>query len=121
MKIVLPLPNPCLQPNKVMRLHWAKRHRAVEKARGEAALVTRTENNREWTRPVLKMTFYLRKPQEFLDDDSIAGWGKAYRDGVADGLGLPSDRRVITAPPVQLVDKANPRVEIEVVEALVEE
>jgi crossover junction endodeoxyribonuclease RusA len=116
MTITLPLPPTCLQPNRVMRLHWAKRHRAVAKARGEAALLARMANDRQWTNPELRATFYLRDKRRVLDQDGAIGWLKSYQDGIADALGI-NDRRMRISAPVQLIDKDNPRVEIEIVEA----
>lgn len=118
MVIILPLPPDCLQPNRITKVNRYKLSKAIAKCRGEAEFLTRLAGpTQDWPNGVtLRPTFYFRKGQNKLDDESATGWLKAVRDGIADGLGLPSDRRVITAPPIQLVDAADPRLEVEVVD-----
>lgn len=117
MILTLPLPARDLQPNKLLRVHWAKRSRLVNKARGEARLVASNAagSDREWNQPELRATFYMRSKREMLDDDGATGWLKSYRDGIADALGI-NDRCMRTAVPVQLLDPNDPRVVIEIVE-----
>lgn len=116
MILTLPLPPTCLQPNR-QRGHWAKRRKAIADCRAIAKLLSREADGRkgEWRRPELRPTFYFAT-RRHRDDDNLVGWLKSYRDGIADGLGV-NDRDMFTQRPVQAVDRDNPRVEIEIVEA----
>lgn len=115
MKITLPLPPVCLQPNR-NRGHWANRSRSAKNARAEAKLVTYLADDRrgQWRKPELRVTFYFATSRK-RDDDNLIGWLKAYRDGIADGLGV-NDYDMYTQRPAQAIDRKDPRVEIEVIE-----
>lgn len=114
MTVTLPLPPRALHPNA--RPCWQARLRAAKKCRDEAAFLARRENNgRQWTRPELRATFYFRAVRK-RDDDGLTAWLKSLRDGVADGVGLPDDHAMRTVIVGSFVDKADPRVVIELVE-----
>lgn len=115
-RISLPLPPICLQPNR-NRGHWGKRKRATADARATAKLaamsVLRNRQHEFASRPEMLPRFYFSCRRK-RDDDNLVGWLKAYRDGIADALGV-DDNEIFTQRPIQFVDKSNPRVEIDVV------
>ena len=97
MKIVLPWPDKRLSPNA--RLHWAQKASVRKIARKEAALFTCAANDLREVRgrvvgddPIeIQITFFPPDARH-RDDDNMVGSFKAYRDGIADALGV-NDRR----------------------------
>jgi crossover junction endodeoxyribonuclease RusA len=98
MLITLPWPDKGLSPNS--RLHWAPKAKLKAAARLAAACLTygamyewlKTKAHYEGTEKLpVTITFY--PPDKRLrDDDNMVGSFKAYRDGIADALGV-DDRR----------------------------
>jgi hypothetical protein len=81
------------------RGHWAEKARRASAARGLASLATRAYSASYCGVPVFRwfggtgivVTLVRLAPRE-LDDDNVRGALKSVRDGVADALGLASDR-----------------------------
>jgi len=99
MRIVLPWPNPKLNPNK--RLHWAPRSKAAKADRALAGTITRaniyvTAHQLALPDPLpLTITFFPPDKRKRDRDNMIASM-KATMDGVADALGVDDSRFVPT-------------------------
>jgi len=117
MKITLPWPDRRLSPNS--RAHWAVTSKVKAKARKDAAyltydamqkhLATRAHFAGEHRLPV-KVTFYPPDNRRRDDDNMVASF-KAWRDGIADAMGV-DDRRF--APEYHFADAAKPgRIEVD--------
>lgn len=116
MKLTLPLPAPSLQPNA--RACWQAKSRAVKKARWDAAQVASTARDKPpepWERAAVRLTFYFRSKRK-RDTDNLIGYCKSYFDALQDAGVILNDSGLTHLPPVQLIDRENPRVEIEIVE-----
>ena len=116
MLIVLPLPPKILHPNGRTQ-NYRYRSAMVKQARGDARLATMAVRNRvkdksKFEQATLRATFYVRHHQS-MDDDGLIGWCKAYRDGIADALGI-DDKHITTLRPVLVNGDGNQRVEIEI-------
>jgi len=117
MTIVLPIPHKKLSPNG--RTHWAGKSKLTKAARTRAYLGTLEALGR----------LYLSKGEPgpafhgytlahffptaaYRDDDNADAACKAYRDGIADALGM--DDRLLPKLALSTMDKdaTNPRVEI---------
>jgi crossover junction endodeoxyribonuclease RusA len=85
--IRLPWPSPILSPNG--RAHWAKKAKAVKAAREAAHWLTwnHVGRNMGWQGVQLSVTF-CPPDRRRRDDDNATGAFKAYRDGIADALGI---------------------------------
>jgi crossover junction endodeoxyribonuclease RusA len=121
--ITLPLPHKNLSPNA--RVHHMAKARHTQKARLDAYLATVDAANRsgvmvapKWKKATAKATFYFRTKNR-RDKSNMAGWLKAYEDGITDA-GAWSDDSVVTwlPPSIDGIDPKNPRVEIEVVQSV---
>ena len=114
MTIVLPLPHPRLSPNScprgfrgiMARAHLTKVHRQ------RAKLVTLEAMGMLKGKPVPSFTGYTLEFRHAMrrrrDDDNLAASCKAYRDGIADALGIDDFRLRLLAPPSQHIDRAQP-------------
>ncbi len=118
-KIVLPLPDAKLSPNA--RVHWLAKAKAVKKARGDAGLAACDAQRRfipagrcpMWKAATVQATFY-RKTKRKIDPDNALASIKAQIDGLRDA-GLIADDSGLTHLPVKFcIDKADPRLELEV-------
>jgi crossover junction endodeoxyribonuclease RusA len=97
MLITLPWPDKGLSPNA--RLHWAPKAKLKAAARQFAMVSTADAMNYYERRKFasdeskIPMTITFYPPDKRLrDDDNMVGSFKAYRDGIADALGV-DDRR----------------------------
>lgn len=117
MTIVLPIPSRDLSPNG--RLHWAGKSRLTKNARRLAKLLTLEALGHACHAPGLPVPAFAGYSLAHYfptaarrDDDNADAACKAYRDGIADALGI-DDRQL---PKVRLStiakDATNPRVEI---------
>lgn len=115
MTITLPWPDKRLSPNA--RQHWAQLAKVKADARTEAAWTVKAQMPLQARRTVaegegripLRIAFYPPDNRR-RDDDNMVGSFKAYRDGIADALGV-DDRRF--RPHYFFEDAAKPgRVEI---------
>lgn len=104
-ELVFPWPSAAMSPNA--RGHWTQRKRAAEKGRLEGRVVAQAAKWREdakWLLPQegrwhLWVDFY--PPTKRLpDDDNMLARFKAYRDGIADALGV-DDSRFVSHPYVK--------------------
>lgn len=117
MKITLPLPHKALSPNG--RSHWAAKAKQAKNARSSAKLTTLSLfrggvfAQSDDVKHHITATFYFRDRRSFSDDDNLIGSLKAYRDGIADALNV-DDKSMTWSSVKQMIDKANPRVEIEI-------
>lgn len=119
LEIELPLPPKALSPNT--KCHWAAKAKAVKQARGDAKLATISaaiDSKQDWSplaKATMQATFYKRTAH-VSDDDNLNASLKSIRDGIADS-GIVSDDKFITMlPPVQKLDKANPRLVVVITE-----
>lgn len=95
--IVLPWPDKRLSPNA--RQHWAQLAKVKAEARQEAHWLAKSDmplRDRQAVaegeeRIPMRVTFYPPDNRR-RDDDNMVGGFKAYRDGIADALGV-DDRR----------------------------
>lgn len=115
--ITLPLPERGLSPNA--RTHWAGLHRLRRQAKERAQLLTlqaMTEAGSlgtPWRSATVKVRWYDKQDYGRDRDNALASL-KAYIDGTA-LAGLVDDDRYYTFEPVDIeIDKANPRVELEI-------
>ena len=92
MKIVLPWPNSILLPNKAKRANRFVLARYTASARREGHYETRSQlgMHHGLTAPVsIQYEFTPPKRQgNAPDDDGMVGMMKAYRDGIADAIGI---------------------------------
>lgn len=113
-RIILPLPPRVVSPNG--RAHWAAKARAVKAMRYRAAaevLAARGKDRAVWPAATVQVTYYHRDRRRRDGDNALASC-KAFIDGIADA-GLVADDVALTYPPVRFkVDKARPRVELEI-------
>ena len=92
MTLVLPWPARDLNPNS--RAHWSTRSKAAKAARKTAGILARDAG---WTRCPwegrvhLWVDFYPPDKRR-RDDDNVFAAFKAYRDGIADALGIDDSR-----------------------------
>lgn len=101
LELTLPWPSKDLSPNQ--RVHWARKAKAAKAARADAQLLARAAG---WHRMILPpgrlhlwLDFYP-PTRRSVDDDNMLSRCKAYRDGLADALGI-DDKRFISHPFVQ--------------------
>lgn len=111
MTICLPIPDRRLSPNS--RGHWSSGHKARKQARQLAYLTTRSALRGEHPPPVsgYRLAFYFAARRR-RDDDNWSAACKAYRDGIADALGIDDHQLRQTESPAMEIDPANPRLEI---------
>ena len=116
--LTLPLPPKALSPNA--RGHWGAKARAVAGYRQRAYMVACVEvpasKRPGWERAETRVVFYLPDRRR-RDMDNLAASLKAAWDGIADAGIVQNDSGLYHHPPEMRVDKANPRVEIEVRQA----
>lgn len=118
--LVIPLhiPASILSPNG--RPNWAKKHSATKRHRIAAVLLTRSALTTLFTAPPTftgySLTFHYPDLRR-RDDDNAIGSTKAYRDGIAEALGI--DDHTLRLHPHSgtdvvgmLLDRENPRLEI---------
>jgi hypothetical protein len=102
MRLELPWPDKALSPNA--RTHWTRRAAAVKKARRLAYLTMLEAANHRAQETIegyagrihLWITFHP-KTRRLPDDDNCLSMFKAYRDGIADALGI-DDKRFVSHP-----------------------
>ena len=92
--LVLPWPDRNLHPNA--RPHWAVKARAAKNARHQAYMLALAAGWRKMELPAtgrlrLFLDFYPRSRRR-MDDDGLMASFKAFRDGIADLLGIDDSR-----------------------------
>lgn len=115
MTITLPLPDKRLSPNA--RGHWRVKAKATKSARQLARLLAGKDINSYdwWTDPAKIRSYSLAffwPDARRRDDDNAAASCKAYRDGIADALGIDDHKLIMATTPSFSIDRQNPRVEI---------
>jgi hypothetical protein len=110
MTITLPLPHQKLSPNA--RVHWARksvitrRHRALAWAATREALGCGLPRFRGYS-----LAFYYVDARR-RDDDNAEASCKAYRDGIAQALGIDDHELPKVVLSTFTIDRENPRLEI---------
>jgi len=110
--VTLRLPSKVLSPN--WRGYWYTKAREARKSREAAAYRTIAALNGRrplWKRSSLRATFYHAQRRR-RDDDNLIASLKSARDGLVDAGLLDDDAGVTTLPPIQLIDRDRPRVEL---------
>lgn len=111
MTITLPLPSSKLSPNA--RLSWRGKARLTKQHRTRAmlaALAATSPEDRSTRFSSYSLTFYFPDARK-RDDDNAAASCKAYRDGIADALGIDDHTLPMNQSPTILIDRENPRLE----------
>lgn len=98
MRVALPWPPRALWPNG--RAHWATRSRETARHRAWARHAALAEVQPPEAARYRLTIEYRPPPRSRPDDDGVVGACKAYRDGLADALGV-DDRRFRLAAPVR--------------------
>ena len=116
MTITLPLPSSKLSPNA--RIHWAQRSKLTKQHRTLSHTIC-AMNNLGWTNPVrfksYRLHFYWPDKRR-RDQDGAASRCKAYLDGISDAIRQDDSEWQFDGVRFD-IDKSNPRVDIEFIEA----
>ena len=113
MKITLSLPHRDISPNS--RKHWRSKAGKTKEHRARAKHATRytlgyVHGDISPIFSTYSLAFYL--PDKLKrDDDNLASSCKAYRDGIADALGIDDHNLRMDSAPTMQLDRDNPRVE----------
>lgn len=94
----LPWPNKDMSPNA--RIHWARKAKAVKIARTFAFFKTQEAGWHKMELPEGRLHLWIDfypPTKRMPDDDNMLSRCKAYRDGIADALGI-DDKRFISHP-----------------------
>ncbi|HGM7334949.1 TPA: hypothetical protein ACKQCJ_001267 [Stenotrophomonas maltophilia] len=98
-ELVLPWPSKDLSPNG--RVHWSRKAKATKHARQTAVVLAHEAGWRALQLPAGKLhlwvSFHQAPGKALPDDDNMLGRFKAYRDGIAQVLGI-DDKRFISHP-----------------------
>lgn len=101
LELVLPWPSKDLSPNG--RVHWSRKAKATKHARQTAVVLAHEAGWRALQLPAGKLhlwvSFHQAPGKALPDDDNMLGRFKAYRDGIAQALGI-DDKRFISHPVV---------------------
>lgn len=112
--LTLPLPPRDCSPNA--RGHWSKKARAVKAYRERSEMEARrvpASLRQQWEDAEAWIVFYLPDRRR-RDRDNLMASLKAAWDGLTDAGVLADDYGLIQNRPELRVDRANPRVEIEI-------
>lgn len=96
--LVLPWPSRILHPN--WRGHWATKARATKDARHTADVLALDAGWQRLNLPEGRLHLWLdfyAPDKRRRDDDGLLASCKAYRDGIADAIGI-DDRRFVSHP-----------------------
>lgn len=113
MKIVLSLPAKQLSPN--WRGHWRPKSQVTRQARKKAMLATLAmlHPGKKFEDRIYRYSLEFFFPDlRKRDDDNALASTKAYRDGIADAMGIDDHSLKLGAVPVMSLDRKNPRIEI---------
>ena len=97
-ELVLPWPSRTLHPNA--RMHWSARARATKAARRTADVLALAAGWQRMKLPEGRLHLWIDfypPDRRRRDDDGLLASCKAYRDGIADALGI-DDRRFVSHP-----------------------
>jgi hypothetical protein len=112
MVLTLPLPNAGLSPNS--RLHWRSKNKLTAQHRSTAYWLTLLEVQKLDVMPPMagyRLAFYWATKRR-RDDDNAAAMCKAYRDGIAEALGVDDSTLKMHGPVGMECDRLRPRLEI---------
>lgn len=120
MTLTLLLPERGLWPNA--RLHHMRKAALVRRARERAHLLALAmlslgpnayarAKSEPWV-VTYALDFWFPDRRRRDDDNAIAAT-KAYRDGIADALGIDDHDMILRRPPTMNVDRLDPRLEID--------
>lgn len=119
-KVVFEVPPKELSPNG-SRTHWGTRCRIVKRTR-DAAMLAALKLIPDGRQPRIKQASmqlrWFHATARRLDPDNAIARAKQLCDGIVDSGLVYNDKELTWLPVQQFTDKANPRVEIEVVEIL---
>lgn len=103
-RIELPWPSRSLSPNA--RKHWAELSRAKKQARadGYQCAVLHGVKNVRWKGVNARYVFHPPDKRK-RDDDNLMACMKAYRDGIADAMGVDDNTWNLKAPMIAHVEK----------------
>ena len=110
--ITLPLPGKLLSPNA--RPHYMALYRAKDSYRKMAdrrATLALAGARPLWTTATIQATFYHAQ-RRGRDRDNLNASLKSTQDGLADAGLILNDKGVTNLPPIQLIDRDRPRVEL---------
>lgn len=110
MTITLPIPSRKLSPNA--RVHWRVRSKLTKEARTNARFRSTGFQIPPGGFNAYRLTFYWPDLRQ-RDDDNAAASCKAYRDGIADAIGVDDRTLKFHGPAKMLLDRKNPRLEVE--------
>ena len=110
MTITLPLPHKRLSPNYSRQGSWRGKAAQIKIHRWRAYITTKNALASQPAPTVSRytLTFYF-PTRARRDDDNASAACKAYRDGIADALGIDDHTLRMSAAPEMLWDKNNPR------------
>lgn len=97
-ELTLPWPSKDLSPNG--RVHWARKAKAAKAARADATLLAIAAGWPQMVLPPGRLHLWLEfypPTRRMPDDDNMLSRCKAYRDGIADALGI-DDQRFVSHP-----------------------
>lgn len=97
-ELILPWPDKAMSPNA--RVHWSVKSKAVKIARSFAFLKTKEAGWDKIELPEGRLHLWIDfypPTKRMPDDDNMLSRCKAYRDGIADALGI-DDKRFISHP-----------------------
>lgn len=116
MTITLPIPHSDLWPNS--RKHWRVKSKKTKEARHSAWVRTKGSFAEDESATIGRSNFtgytlsFFYPDARRRDDDNAQASCKAYRDGIADALGVDDNTLRLAALPTFAIDRENPRVEI---------
>lgn len=116
--ITLPVPHKYLNPNNAGRsIAFARgKSRVKRAAKGNAyiAALAASKNTRPmWERATVAVRLFVRTPSGLrMDADNLIASLKPHADGIAEAGIVANDIGLVWLPPVKVLDKANPRLEL---------
>lgn len=114
-ELILPFPSPDLSQNG--RVHWARKAAATKSAREEARILALSAGwNASHGLPDGRLHLwwdYYTPSRRRYDDDNLLGRCKAYRDGIADALGI-DDSRFVSHPWIKGVARPDGEVRVRI-------
>lgn len=101
--------------NAMQRMHWAQRMEITDTWAEEIAVAAKEAGKPQFKRAEVRLRLYYRTHRRRDADNAIGGPAKVILDGLRDAGVIPDDdtNTIRLLEPVIGVDKANPRVEIE--------
>jgi len=118
MKIIMPIPAACLNPNAPNSKNYFAKSKARKAQRGDAMLMALRELNGgdapKWERVRLTVRWFAAGEHRIPDIDNAIASCKGIFDGICDAGIIRNDRGIEGIDVWRVSDKARPRVEIEI-------